>query len=141
MGQHKSYEESIKDVYKGLLLLGAVTLVEVGISLFGKGHLGYEPGTILIVAVAVGLIVLSVYKAYFIIYEFMHMGYEVSGLRMSVLLPTALLIWALVAFFQEGNFWKKRREQIKEKNKIEKVETQEQGSLFYDKPHEVYHLS
>ena len=37
-----SYEESIKKVYWGLMLLGVVTLVEVGVSLFGKGHLGID---------------------------------------------------------------------------------------------------
>ena len=35
---HLSYEESIKKVYKGLLLLAAVTLVEVFLSLLGKGY-------------------------------------------------------------------------------------------------------
>ena len=42
MAGHKSYEESIRDVYKGLVLLGAVTLIEVFISLLGKGHLGID---------------------------------------------------------------------------------------------------
>ena len=46
----------------------------------------------------------------------MHMAYEVRGLVMSVLLPTSLLIWAIIAFFQEGNSWGERRDQIQEKN-------------------------
>ena len=37
--EHKSYEESIKDVYKGLALLAGVTLVEVFFSLLGKGYI------------------------------------------------------------------------------------------------------
>lgn len=48
----------------------------------------------------------------------MHMAHEVPGLRMSVLLPTALLIWGMIAFFQEGNSWGERRELIKEKNEV-----------------------
>jgi len=56
------------------------------------------------------------HKTYFIIYEFMHMAYEVKGLALTVLLPTSLLIWALFAFFQEGTAWKARREFVKEKN-------------------------
>jgi len=44
------------------------------------------------------------------------MAYEVRGLVMSVLLPTALLIWAIIAFFQEGSSWGERREQIQEFN-------------------------
>jgi hypothetical protein len=115
---HKSYEESKKAVVKGLFLLGIVTLVEVFISLFGKGHIVPGVHHISWIAYPLGLIIaaLSIYKAYFIIYEFMHMAYEVKGLALTVLLPTSLLIWALIAFFQEGSSWKARREFVKEKN-------------------------
>ena len=115
---HKTYEESKKAVVKGLFLLGFVTLIEVFISLFGKGHIIPGIKDIAWMAYPVGLIiaVLSIYKAYFIIYEFMHMAYEVKGLALTVLLPTSLLIWALTAFFQEGTAWKARREFVKEKN-------------------------
>lgn len=132
---HLSYEESIKKVYQGLILLGVVTLVEVGLSLFGKGYIvsGVEDYKAIIYLVGLGLIVLSLYKAYFIIYEFMHMRYEVKGLALSVLLPTLLLIWAIIAFFQEGGSWKDRRDQIQEKN-AEPVDAQ--GML----PDDVYLL-
>jgi cytochrome c oxidase subunit IV len=120
MGQ-MSYEESKKMVYKGLVLLGAVTLVEVFFSLLGKGYVigGLEEITWLGYLVGVILIGLSLYKAYYIIYEFMHMRYEVKGLALSILLPTVLLIWAIIAFFQEGTSWKNRRQQIKDKDKQE----------------------
>ena len=115
---HLSYEESKKLVFKGLLLLAVVTLIEVGFSLFGKGYIipGVEEYTWLLYLVGLILIGLSLYKAYYIIYEFMHMRYEVKGLARSVLLPTVLLIWAIIAFFQEGDSWKNRRDQIKEKD-------------------------
>jgi hypothetical protein len=44
------------------------------------------------------------------------MKYEVKSLAMTVLLPTVLLVWAVIAFFQEGSSWKARRDRIKEKN-------------------------
>lgn len=134
-----SYEESIKKVYFGLALLAVVTLIEVFFSLLGKGHIfsGAEDMTWLVWLVGLIIIVLSIYKAYFIIYEFMHMRYEVSGLATSVLLPTVLLIWAIIAFFQEGDSWKGRREQIKDKN-AEQVEPQPQGMRY--KAEEVYDL-
>ena len=114
-----SYEESIKLVYKGLVLLAVVTLIEVFVSLFGKGYIidGVQNSTILVSLAALVIIGLSLYKAYFIIYEFMHMRYEVKGLALSVLLPTFLLVWAIIAFFQEGNSWGQRRAQVKEFNK------------------------
>ncbi len=115
-----NYDQAKKDVYKGMLLLGAVTLIEVIVSLFGKGHLGFDPSGMTIIIGIVGflLIALSLYKAYFIIYEFMHMGHEVKGLRMTVLLPMLLLVWAIIAFFNEGSAWKNRREKVIERNEM-----------------------
>ncbi|NBC07946.1 MAG: hypothetical protein GVY26_12205 [Bacteroidetes bacterium] len=126
-----SYEDSKKLVYKGLVLLAVVTLVEVFFSLLGKGHVigGLEDITWLGYLVGLILIVLSLYKAYYIIYEFMHMRYEVKGLALSVLLPTVLLIWAIIAFFQEGTSWKNRRQQIEEKDKQELKEDKAKEEL------------
>ena len=126
-----SKEEAIKVVMKGLGLLAVITIAEVAIALVGNGHLieGFTLPKVIMYPVMIGL---SLYKAYFIIYEFMHMKYEMSGLRMTVLLPTLLLVWAIVAFFQEGDSWGKRRQLINEKNQLE--ETQEsmklEGSLY-----------
>ncbi|MCB9285420.1 MAG: cytochrome C oxidase subunit IV family protein [Lewinellaceae bacterium] len=109
------YAEAKKVVLKGLLILGVVTMGEVFVALFGNGHIihGFYLHKIVFYPV---MIVLSLYKAYFIVYEFMHMRYEVKGLAMSVLLPTLLLVWAIIAFFQEGNSWHNRRELIKQKD-------------------------
>ncbi len=122
---HTNYEGAKKAVYRGLILLAIVTLAEVMVSLFGKGHIisGIENQRMIVYGAGLLIIILSIYKAYYIIYEFMHMGHEVPGLRMSVLLPTALLIWGMVAFFQEGDSWGDRREQIKEKDELEVEET------------------
>ncbi len=113
-----SYEESKKLVVKGLILLGIVTIVEVLIALLGNGHIieGMIWPKWIMYPIMIGL---SLYKAYFIVYEFMHMRYEVKGLAMSVLLPTLLLVWAIIAFFQEGNSYKERRQKILDKNKKE----------------------
>ncbi|MEM8525988.1 MAG: cytochrome C oxidase subunit IV family protein [Bacteroidota bacterium] len=129
---HLSYEDAKKHVFRGFWILLVVTLVEVVISLFGKGHIIESVANLRwLVALAALLIVgLSIYKAKFIIYEFMHLGSEVKGLRTSVLLPAALLIWAIIAFFQEGNAWKDRREQIKDKNEMQVDEAGQQGMLL-----------
>ncbi len=133
-----SYEESKKLVFKGLILLGVVTLVEVFISLLAKGHVisGLEDYVWLAYVAGLILIALSLYKAYYIVFEFMHMRYEAKGLAMTVLLPTLLLVWALIAFFQEGDSWGDRRELIKEKD-AEKVQVSEEGE---EKPKSIYPL-
>lgn len=109
-------EEGIKVVTKGLVLLAIITLIEVAIALVGNGHVihGLHFPKIIMYPL---MIAFSLYKAYFIVYEFMHMKYEVGGLAKSVLMPMGLLVWAIIAFFQEGGAWRVRREQINNKNK------------------------
>ncbi|MEL6274726.1 MAG: cytochrome C oxidase subunit IV family protein, partial [Bacteroidota bacterium] len=120
MADHVSHSDAVKGVYRGLALLAIVTLVEVVVSLFGKGHIlggtGLQNYTWILVIVGIALIALSLYKAYFIVYEFMHMAYEVKGLALSVLLPTLLLVWALIAFFNEGNYWKVKNKKVQDRN-------------------------
>jgi len=118
MAGHLSYEDSVKAVWKGLGLLAAVTVIEVLLSLMKAQDWAKEMGW-LFSLLAVLIIILSIYKAYFIIYEFMHMAYEVKGMAMSVLLPTTLLLWGVIAFFWEGSAWKNNREVIQERNRIE----------------------
>jgi cytochrome c oxidase subunit IV len=104
-----SYEEGKKVVTKGFFLLGAITILEVMIALVGNGHIihGFTLPKMVMYPLMVGL---SLYKAYWIVYNFMHMAYEVKGMAMSVLLPCCLLVWAVIAFFQEGDSWGSRRE-------------------------------
>lgn len=127
---HLSHEESVSRATKIILILGVMTIAEVLFALLGKGYL-IEGFTFPGVLVAGVMIVMSLVKAYLIIYEFMHMKYEVPGMVKSVLLPLLLLVWAIIAFFSEGNYWKNNRAKSKEhaKNKIERAAT---GSLLYD---------
>jgi cytochrome c oxidase subunit IV len=112
---HGTYEEQKALVIRGLIVLGIITIIEVMIALLGNGHLieGISLPKLVMYPLMIGM---SLYKAYFIVYYFMHMAYEVKGLRWSVLIPTVLLVWAVIAFFQEGNAWKTNREKIEKKN-------------------------
>jgi hypothetical protein len=59
------------------------------------------------------------------------MRHEVSALGMSVILPTGLLIWAIIAFMYEGGAWKNNRNVIKEKNRLEtESSVQPQGMIL-----------
>lgn len=114
---HLTYEEGKKLAIKGLGILAVVTLAEVFIALLGNGHL-IEGFHLAHWVMYPAMILLSMYKAYFIIYNFMHLGFEVKSLRLSVLLPVSLLIWAIIAFLQEGYSWGERRHDLS-KQKIE----------------------
>jgi cytochrome c oxidase subunit IV len=114
----QNYEEGIAVVKKGLGLLAAITLIEVAIALLGNGHIieGFHLSKWIMYPLMIGF---SLYKAYFIVYYFMHMAHEVKGLAMSVLLPCLLLVWAVIAFFNEGNSWHTRRDLIQKKNELQ----------------------
>ena len=105
------HEAGKKLALKTILVLAAITVTEVLIALTAKGYVinGFHMAEALL---AVIMIVMSAYKAYLIVFEFMHMRHEVKGLRLSVLLPMLLLVWAVIAFFYEGNDWMERRDQI-----------------------------
>lgn len=126
------YTESKRIANKTILILAAITIFEVAFALLGKGYLveGVEfPGWL----VGSLMIILSIVKAYLIVYEFMHMKYEVPGLIRSVLLPTLLLVWAIIAFFYEGSTWQDRRQLINDKNEIEVSAAQEVKVDVYNK--------
>lgn len=136
---HLSYEDQKKLVMKGLKLLAIVTITEVLLALlfnghfiegFHKNHMGGALSIALIAIYGLAMIGFSLYKAKFIVYNFMHLGSEVKGLRLSVLLPMLLLVWAIIAFFQEGGSWKSRRDKIQDMNELER--SAPVGYLNYD---------
>ncbi|MFM2392657.1 MAG: hypothetical protein RLZZ546_634 [Bacteroidota bacterium] len=116
-----SYEEAKKEANKIIIWLGIITIIEVAVALFLKGHLtetempswvGGLNGILMIIGSAV--------KAYLIIYFFMHMKYEVPTMVKTVLMPTLLLVWAVIAFASEGSYWKNGRQKVR--NNVAKVE-------------------
>jgi len=129
MGQ--SYEQSKKTATKIIIILGVITIAEVIFALLGKGYI-IEGLHFPLVIMGGVMIAMSLVKAYLIVYEFMHMKYEVPGLVKTVLLPTLLLVWAVFAFFNEGKYWKDRRGEIMDKNldRVEiPVDAKQQGKL------------
>ena len=104
----QDYEKSKKLALWTIILLGIITIVEVLIALIGKGYIieGVHFPTAIM---GLAMVIMSAVKAYLIVYEFMHKKYEVPGLVKSVLMPTLLLVWAIIAFFYEGNTWKNYR--------------------------------
>lgn len=118
---HLTYEQSKSKAYRVITILAIITICEVLFALLGKGYLidGVHFNELIIAAT---MIIMSIVKAYLIVYEFMHMKYEVPGMVKSVLLPLGLLVWAIIAFIAEGKYWKNNRAGIVDKNEA-KVET------------------
>jgi cytochrome c oxidase subunit IV len=49
-------------------------------------------------------IILTLFKAFFIVAEFMHLKHETRSLILTVLIPMALLVWLTIALIAEGSF-------------------------------------
>lgn len=112
------YTAAKKIANKTIIILGVITIVEVMLTLTGKGYIikgFYLPHMLISFLMIAG----SLWKAYLIVFEFMHMKYEARGLMLSVLLPVGLLIWAIISFLYEGQAWKGNRDTVKEREKME----------------------
>ena len=89
------HEAAKKEVWKIFWLLLIVTVVEVAVALIFGGIL---PKAVL----SAFFVILSLLKAVYIVGVFMHMKYETTSLKLTTLLPIALLIWAIIALLYEG---------------------------------------
>ncbi|HQO90357.1 MAG TPA: cytochrome C oxidase subunit IV family protein [Chitinophagales bacterium] len=94
----EQYKSQVAAVWKSTLWLSIITVVEVVIALT-LGHL--IPKFIL----NLFFVLASVLKAFFIIAEFMHLKYEKRAFIISLGVPLIFLVWALIAFVVEGNYW------------------------------------
>ncbi|MEO9966357.1 MAG: cytochrome C oxidase subunit IV family protein [Reichenbachiella sp.] len=48
-------------------------------------------------------IAMTIVKAYYIMSEFMHLGHETKGLKMSIMLPLIFVVWLIGALLIQGD--------------------------------------
>lgn len=99
-GAHEDYQEGhipapqTKHIWRVFLILCALTAVEFAFAFM------MDPGTLRNVI----FIVLTIFKAFFIVSEFMHLKHETKSLIWSILVPMALVAWLVVALITEGSY-------------------------------------
>lgn len=94
---HKSQEKAhsglnTKVIWKVFWILLGVTIFEVGISFTSV------PKSILLY-IFIGL---TIVKAYYIVFYFMHMKFEETALKFSILLPFVLIVYLIFIAIYEG---------------------------------------
>lgn len=97
------YADSRKDVLKTIVILSAVTFVEVGIAI-GYDELARDGGRFKWV-VNLLMAMFSVIKVIYIMGTFMHLKHEKKWFMITVFAPFSFLIWAIIAFSYEGASW------------------------------------
>lgn len=86
-------EEKIKKIWKTAGILLAITVVEFIMAFtMDRGILLYAL-----------FIILTIWKAKYIMMEFMHLGDEVKPLFYSIIVPLIFLVWLLIALAKEGS--------------------------------------
>jgi hypothetical protein len=100
------YKEGRASVWKTILILSAVTVIEVGTAMIYDVYVPSGNGKIFI---NLFMAVASVVKVWYIMGIFMHLGHETKGFKMTVLFPFLFLIWAIIAFTLEGDSWNAMR--------------------------------
>ncbi len=83
----------IKHIVKVAIILGIITSFEFAIA-FTLSAGGVKTSI---------FVIMTLVKAFYIIWEFMHLGDEVKGLKWTVIAPVLLVIWLLVALLMEGS--------------------------------------
>ncbi|KAA2244752.1 cytochrome C oxidase subunit IV family protein [Chitinophaga agrisoli] len=105
--EHGQHDASTKAIWKTFWILLCVTIVEVGLA-FLHLETGVPPKLLLN-----GIfIILTIFKAFFIVAEFMHLRHEIKNLIMTILIPLALFVWFIIAFLADGDSWKNMRKDL-----------------------------
>jgi cytochrome c oxidase subunit IV len=91
-------KKQVGRIWKVFWVLLVVTIVEVILGMFFSHHMPK-------VLVAFFFLALTLLKAGYIVSIFMHLGDEVKGFIITVLIPLTLFIWFIIAFLSDGGFW------------------------------------
>lgn len=82
-------------IWRTFIILVAITALEFVFAFF------MEPGTTRNVI----FIILTLFKAFYIVAEFMHLKHETKALIWTIIIPLALIVWLMVALIAEGSYY------------------------------------
>lgn len=84
----------VKQIVKVAVILAIITAFEFAIAFT------LEAGT---VKTSI-FVLMTLVKAFYIIWEFMHLGHEVKGLKWMVIAPILFVVWLIIALLMEGSY-------------------------------------
>ncbi|HTG67398.1 MAG TPA: cytochrome C oxidase subunit IV family protein [Flavobacterium sp.] len=99
-----AHESNVGRIWKVFAILSVVTIIEVILGIYKPDalHRQYFLGLSLLNWIFYGL---TIFKAYYIVWAFMHMEGEKSSLRWSVVLPVVFLVlYLLFILLTEGHY-------------------------------------
>lgn len=102
---HEHEGGGTKEIWRTFWILLILTIVELGLGywMIGMGDGGLKH------TVKGAIVILMLAKAFYIVGYFMHLKHEVKNLIMTICVPLALLVWAIIAFLYEGNSFRNNK--------------------------------
>jgi cytochrome c oxidase subunit 4 len=94
-----------KEIWRTFWILLGLTIVEL---ILGYILIGIEGGGLRL-AIKGAIIILMLAKAFYIVAYFMHLKSEIRNLIMTIIVPLALLVWAIIAFLYDGSSFRNNR--------------------------------
>ena len=110
-----------KAIYRTTLILSVLTAFEfllAGLKGSLAGWTGWSPDTIQTLVVLT-FVILTIFKAYYIVAEFMHLGHELRHLILSVLVPFIFIVWLIIGMIIEGDYYGRLTKDAYGSNSIE----------------------
>lgn len=99
-----------KSIYRTALILSGLTALEFLIAGIKGGipaATGLSEGTVSTMVIAT-FVILTLFKAFYIVAEFMHLKHEVKRLIWTILIPFIFIVWFIIALMREGDSWAKQ---------------------------------
>lgn len=101
-----------KKILKTTIILSIITIVELSLGfIIYLMHKGATPSYSLVLFLKGVICILTLFKAYYIVSVFMHLGDEIRNFIMTIIFPLLLFIWFIIAFLADGNSYKNLRNQ------------------------------
>lgn len=94
-----------KEIWRTFWILLGLTIVEL---ILGYIMIGVDNGGLRL-TIKGAIIILMLAKAFYIVAYFMHLKGEIRNLIMTIIVPLALLIWAIIAFLYDGSAYRSNR--------------------------------
>lgn len=96
-----------RNIIRVTIILSVLTIMEfilAGTKDAIATGLGWEKSTVSTL-VLLTFLILTVFKAYYIVSEFMHLGHELRRMILSILLPFIFIVWLIIGMIIEGDYY------------------------------------
>lgn len=108
MANHTDAAAAKREVWKITAYLSVLTIVELALG-YIIFRLNWQDGTFIKTFTKGVIIVLMLWKAFYIIAYFMHLKFEAKSLISTIAIPSLLFVWFVLAFLMDGESFKNLR--------------------------------